>query len=256
MSRVNHTIEWWMAQPPDVQERALRTARTYSAKAKAVCSERRLRDDQLRRLRASTQQNTNARKHAKRAIRNERNTALQLWTNEPELTAALQSITGKTARIAALRIQLTAYKQRHDAKEIRLSTSGKQLSEDELKALLLTVIQRCGRFVTQQPAPTTATPPPASAPTPHKLRKANEQQPTSASASASSNGCGGGGSGTSAKRVLQCCGVMESTGDRCVQCDSCAQWFHCACEQVAWEAANSMAVYLCRMCLGELPPVE
>src|SRR6185312_9343677 len=63
VSRVNHTIEWWMAQPPDVQERALRTARTYSAKAKAVCSERRLRDDQLRRLRASTQQNTNARKH-------------------------------------------------------------------------------------------------------------------------------------------------------------------------------------------------
>ena len=36
--------------------------------------------------------------------------------------------------IAALRAQLTAYKQRHSATEIRLSKSGKQLSEEELKA--------------------------------------------------------------------------------------------------------------------------
>jgi hypothetical protein len=251
-----------MAQPAEAREHALHVARTYSAKAKAVCAERHLRDDQLRFLRAKEQQAMNQRKHANRAVRHERNAAVQLWTNEQELTRSLQSIKGKTARIAALRQQLTAYKHRHNAKDVRLSKEGKQLQEDELKSMLLPVIQRFGQFVTRSPE--TAR---------DSAEAATSTQGVSASSLASTAAiarpqrkprakqqpkrtCEPSTPATNGKRVLQCCGGVDNAGDKCVQCDSCCQWFHCACEQVAWEAANSMAVYLCRMCLGELPPVE
>jgi hypothetical protein len=184
----------------------------------------------------------------------------------------MQSISGKTARSKALQQQLTAYKQRHSAKDVRLSKAGTPLPEDELKAQLLTVMERYGKFVPpQQPQPlpsTTSTPTDAApalasaaAATPlrakakhtttarrqSKARK--EANPQSAAAAAAAN---------DSTRVLQCCGAADnaSSGDQCVQCDCCTQWFHCACEQVAWEAANSMEVYLCRMCLGELAPAE
>jgi hypothetical protein len=280
VSRVNHTIEWWMAQPQETRDRALRVARTYSVKAKAVIAERRRRDDELRRARARAMQDTNQRKHTKRAVRNERNAALALWTGEAELTRSLQSITGKTARSTALRQQLTAYKQRHKAKDVRLSKDGKALTEDELKSQLLTVIQQYGKLVTppqpqpqpqptqtaDEPAPASASaantqaltqpkPPRASATKGRSKAKKDANTPSAPAAAAAAAANNSNGKGT-CKRVMQCCGGVDTAGDRCVQCDCCSQWFHCACEQVAWEAVNSMQVYLCRMCLGELPQTE
>jgi hypothetical protein len=270
VSRVNHTVEWWMAQPPETRDRALHAARTYTANAKAVIAERRQRDDELRRARARTMQTTNQRKHTKRAVKTQRNAALALWTSEAELTVAMQSVSGKTARSKALQQQLTAYKQRHNAKDVRLSKAGKPLTDEELKAQLLTVIALYGNFVTQPQPPsststsTDAAPAPASASTAQPRAKsksttttrrrskakteANTQSAAPAAAAAAAN---------DNTRVLQCCGVADkAAGEPCVQCDCCTHWFHCACEQVAWEAANSMDVYLCRMCLGELAPVE
>jgi hypothetical protein len=271
VSRVNHTIEWWMAQPPETRERALRAARTYSAKAKAVIAERRKRDDELRCARARAMQTTNQRKHTKRAIKTQRNAALALWTSEAELTRAMQSISGKTARSKALQQQLTAYKQRHDAKDVRLSKAGKALTEDELKAQLLTVIAQYGTFVPpQQPQPlqsTTSTPTdaaPALASASGALTRSAKAKRTTTTARRQSkakkekSALAAAAAANDSTRVLQCCGVADSAsgGDQCVQCDCCTHWFHCACEQVAWEAVNSMEVYLCRMCLGELAPVE
>lgn len=277
VSRVNHTIEWWMAQAPETRERALRAARTYTVNAKAVVAERRQRDDELRRARARAMQTTNQRKHTKRAVKTQRNTALALWTCEAELTLAMQSISGKTARSKALQQQLTAYKQRHNAKDVRLSKSGKPQTEDELKAQLLTVMAQYGKFVTSQPPPSSSTSTPtdaASAPasasaTPPRA-KAKQQRttttttrrPSKAKTEANTQSAvpttTANNSSRSSTRVLQCCGVADnaSGGDQCVQCDCCTHWFHCECEQVAWEAANSVEVYLCRMCLGELTPVE
>jgi hypothetical protein len=279
VSRVNHTIEWWMAQPPETRERALRAARTYSATAKAVIAERHQRDDELRRARARAMQTTNQRKHKKRAVKTQRNAALALWTCEAELTRAMQSISGKTARSKALQQQLTAYKQCHSAKDVRLSKAGKPLTEDELKAQLLTVMERYGKFGPPQPpplqpsptsmptdaAPASAAAAAASAATPQQRAKAKQQRTTAtttrrAKATSVPPAAAAAAAACSARvlRVLQCCGVADKAagGDQCVQCDCCTHWFHCACEQVAWEAVNSMEVYLGRMCLGELAPME
>src|SRR6185437_10268352 len=57
----------------------------------------------------------------------------------------------KTARSKALQQQLTAYKQRHNAKDVRLSKSGKPQTEDELKTQLPTVMAQYGKFVISQP---------------------------------------------------------------------------------------------------------
>jgi hypothetical protein len=282
VSRVNHTIEWWMAQPPETRARALHAARTYSATAKAVIAERRQRDDELRRARARAIQTTNQRKHTKRAVKTQRNAALALWTCAAELTVAMQSISGKTARSRALQQQLSAYKQRHSVKDVRLSKAGKPLTEDELKAQLLTVMERYGKFVPPQPpqqpqpqpqpqalpsttsTPTDAAPALASASAATPLRaKAKRtttarRQSTARKEASPQSVAAAAAAANDSTRVLQCCGVADkaSGGDQCVQCDCCTQWFHCACEQVAWEAANSMEVYLCRMCLGELAPAE
>jgi hypothetical protein len=177
MSRVNHTIEWWMAQAPETREQVLQVTRTYAAKSKAVIAQRCQRDDELRRLRSRTKQETSQRKSTKRAIKDQRNAALALWTSEAELTRSLQSISGKTARIQSLKQQLSVYKKRHSAKDVRLSKAGKPLTEDELKEQLLTVIAQFGTAAAtaqqqQQPTPTPT-------PTP------NDNAPASASASAS-----------------------------------------------------------------------
>jgi hypothetical protein len=280
VSRVNHTVEWWTKQEPETQERALHAARAYALKSKSVWNDRRRRDEELRRLRAAAVQATNAKKHTNRAIRQQRKAEVELWTSSGDLTLALQNITGKTARWQALRAQLSAYKQRHKVSDIRLSVNGTQLTEDELTAKLLTVIEQYGRAAaaasssgssasasassssssSATAASNSSVPPPArtarqprsSKPRPKKMSTATSQASSTPSAAPPTAHTQPATRATMSRRqVLQCCNAVDTSGEYCVQCESCKEWYHCSCEQVAWEAVNSMETYLCRACMGE-----
>ncbi len=261
VSRVNHTVEWWMDQSADIQTRALNAARGYAVKTKGVWAERRQRDAQLRRTRADLLQAINQRKHTNRAKRQQRFDELKLWTSKDELTRALQSIRGKTARFHALRSQLMAYKKCRGVKHVRLSAGGRQLEEEELRTQLLTVMENHGRSSASTTALAVSSSSASalrSAPTPKRRHTAKAATPlptTTATPPATSKTVSRNEKPPDVM-VLQCCGSVDTGADRCVQCDSCAAWNHCECERVSWEAANSMEWYLCRVCMGEMPGVS
>jgi hypothetical protein len=262
IAKHNKSIEWLLNdQSVALRRKCVDVCRTSAEGYRKLQKSRKIRDDEIKRLRAVEQQRLQLQREQKRTEQKAKVAKTVVLATEDDVRRQLKTIKSESGKQTFLKEQLRVYKLNHKDKDIRFSEGGEDFTSDQLTGILFKMIAKY---------PSTASSPSSSAssssssssssaqitqPKPKRNVKRRRKPSDEVSYDDDEDGEDSRSKPTENDNegiVLACCrGRGKGGGDECVQCDWCKEWYHCDCEGIEWETANAQEEYYCNDCRGD-----